>query len=33
VGVTPDVVPDRPGGPELVAALADHMAQTQERGE
>jgi uroporphyrinogen III methyltransferase/synthase len=33
VGVTPDVVPDHPGGPELVAALADHMAQTQESGE
>lgn len=33
VGVKPDVVPDRPGGPELVAALAAYMAQTQERGE
>jgi len=32
-GVSAQVIPERPGGPELVAALADYMAQTQESGE
>lgn len=31
-GATVDVVPERPGGSELVAALADHMAQTPRPG-
>ena len=33
VGAAAAVVPDRPGGVELVAALAAHMAQTQGLGD
>ena len=33
VGAAAAVVPDRPGGAELVAALAAHMAQTQGLGD
>jgi uroporphyrinogen III methyltransferase/synthase len=32
-GVTAQVIPERPGGPELVAALAEYMAQNQGSGE
>ncbi|MCP5039943.1 MAG: uroporphyrinogen-III C-methyltransferase [bacterium] len=33
LGVTASVVPERPGGTELIAALADHMAQTRDPGD
>ncbi|MFT5441110.1 MAG: uroporphyrinogen III methyltransferase/synthase [Myxococcota bacterium] len=33
LGIEADVVPARPGGAELVAALAEHMAQTQSPGD
>jgi uroporphyrinogen III methyltransferase/synthase len=32
-GAVAQVIPERPGGPELAAALAEYMAQTQEPGD